>query len=105
SYRLSGITRHLHSFPTRRSSDLDAACTDRLADLTASPDAVLRYGAFLALRLADENNPAARGALVNNSFWLHRLAPGSPGLVHLTDRKSTRLNSSHDQNSYAVFCL
>src|SRR5206468_12591065 len=22
-----------------------------------------------------------------------------------TDRKSTRLNSSHDQNSYAVFCL
>ncbi len=23
----------------------------------------------------------------------------------LRDRKSTRLNSSHDQNSYAVFCL
>src|SRR2546421_1810870 len=26
-------------------------------------------------------------------------------LVQLTDRKSTRLNSSHDQISYAVFCL
>src|SRR2546428_4312824 len=26
-------------------------------------------------------------------------------LVHGTDRKSTRLNSSHDQISYAVFCL
>src|SRR2546428_1692159 len=25
--------------------------------------------------------------------------------VHLLDRKSTRLNSSHDQISYAVFCL
>src|SRR5206468_9976410 len=25
--------------------------------------------------------------------------------VHLSDRKSTRLNSSHDQISYAVFCL
>src|SRR5206468_12723776 len=24
---------------------------------------------------------------------------------HLVDRKSTRLNSSHDQISYAVFCL
>src|SRR2546430_2957790 len=25
--------------------------------------------------------------------------------VHLSDRKSTRLNSSHSQISYAVFCL
>src|SRR2546428_2552795 len=38
-------------------------------------------------------------------------APGSAGgLLHRsgssrTDRKSTRLNSSHDQISYAVFCL
>src|SRR2546430_13181591 len=24
---------------------------------------------------------------------------------HIGDRKSTRLNSSHSQNSYAVFCL
>src|SRR2546421_12563904 len=29
--------------------------------------------------------------------------PGTPG--NLRDRKSTRLNSSHDQISYAVFCL
>src|SRR2546428_9211255 len=26
-------------------------------------------------------------------------------IVCITDRKSTRLNSSHDQISYAVFCL
>src|SRR2546421_4390114 len=29
--------------------------------------------------------------------------PGRPD--RMTDRKSTRLNSSHDQISYAVFCL
>src|SRR5206468_11513654 len=29
---------------------------------------------------------------------------GRPPALH-RDRKSTRLNSSHDQNSYAVFCL
>src|SRR5688572_31877956 len=28
-----------------------------------------------------------------------------PGAVVLEDRKSTRLNSSHSQISYAVFCL
>src|SRR2546428_8963050 len=28
-----------------------------------------------------------------------------PGLALAQDRKSTRLNSSHDQISYAVFCL
>src|SRR2546430_8871665 len=28
-----------------------------------------------------------------------------PGVVMRTDRKSTRLNSSHSQISYAVFCL
>src|SRR5206468_12555025 len=28
-----------------------------------------------------------------------------PALLRARDRKSTRLNSSHDQISYAVFCL
>ena len=66
----------------------DAACTDRLAELMGSNDPSLRYGAFMALRLADENNPAVRGFKVNNSYCLHRVAPGSPGLIHLTsDRR------------------
>jgi hypothetical protein len=66
----------------------DAACTDRLVELTASSDPSLRYGAFLALRMADENNTIARGTLVNHSFWLHQLAPGSSSMVHLTtDRR------------------
>src|SRR5688572_33335875 len=33
--------------------------------------------------------------------FVERLRAGEPGL----DRKSTRLNSSHSQISYAVFCL
>src|SRR2546428_9795686 len=32
-------------------------------------------------------------------------APGARRGPHFIDRKSTRLNSSHDQISYAVFCL
>src|SRR3712207_7545705 len=36
------------------------------------------------------------------------ILPGKEGLVHISkleDRKSTRLNSSHANISYAVFCL
>src|SRR5206468_12119038 len=54
-----------------------------------------------------------------NSRWLGRLrraswVPSFEGKMpkhggtsnrHFPDRKSTRLNSSHDQISYAVFCL
>src|SRR5206468_4953276 len=36
---------------------------------------------------------------------LHALGRGVPRRVPEPDRKSTRLNSSHDQISYAVFCL
>src|SRR2546421_8678822 len=41
--------------------------------------------------------------------WLNVLAPSASPASNLhspaRDRKSTRLNSSHDQISYAVFCL
>src|SRR2546427_8601239 len=38
---------------------------------------------------------------------IHRLAPVVEEILYpaLEDRKSTRLNSSHSQISYAVFCL
>src|SRR2546430_13608212 len=39
----------------------------------------------------------------NGSQQLHCLL--EMGLLVLADRKSTRLNSSHSQISYAVFCL
>src|SRR5688572_32710682 len=38
-----------------------------------------------------------------NSFMQNLL--GQAGQIAATDRKSTRLNSSHSQISYAVFCL
>src|SRR5688572_32718371 len=34
-----------------------------------------------------------------------KLLPPVVALPYLQDRKSTRLNSSHSQSSYAVFCL
>src|SRR2546428_10149395 len=48
---------------------------------------------------------------VNVLFRLAQTAAGALGkdydveIVEAQDRKSTRLNSSHDQISYAVFCL
>src|SRR5206468_12538528 len=71
-----GDRRGLRSFPTRRSSDLRFV----LAILTPSCSG-LRACANVIRRGAVNSRPAPR------------------------DRKSTRLNSSHDQISYAVFCL
>ncbi len=62
----------------------DASGTDKLAEMLSSPDAELRQGAFIALRLADENHPALNGLLMNRSYWLHRVAPDAPPAVHLT---------------------
>src|SRR5688572_31118892 len=42
-----------------------------------------------------------------NSVFMHNVSDYRPSLylVRIIDRKSTRLNSSHSQISYAVFCL
>src|SRR5439155_26028287 len=79
--------RALHSFPTRRSSDLvRRASVSRRTDWAAKrPD----LGA------------AACWAVVPDSRFLHVVL----GLTTFLDRKSTRLNSSHVAISYAVFCL
>jgi len=39
------------------------------------------------------------------SSWKRRGFLRAAGLAGLSDRKSTRLNSSHANISYAVFCL
>jgi hypothetical protein len=67
----------------------DAACTDRLVELMGGTDPALRYGAFVALRLADEGHPATRGQVLHSGLSVHSVAAGSPGLIHMTgDRRS-----------------
>src|SRR3989440_8389527 len=45
------------------------------------------------------------GAEVDRFGNLNTSYVGDPARPTVKDRKSTRLNSSHDQISYAVFCL
>src|SRR2546427_8570919 len=62
----------------------------------------------LSLHDALPISPAAPGAYPPwpRSFWSPPAQKAlSPAPVSTTDRKSTRLNSSHSQISYAVFCL
>src|SRR5438445_4093002 len=79
-----GAHRDLHSFPTRRSSDLDVLRNRVPGDLIET--GVWRGGASIFMRAI-----------------LH--AYGITDRVVWLDRKSTRLNSSHANISYAVFCL
>src|SRR5690349_21076771 len=48
--------------------------------------------------------PRPRGAGGNEGDGVEIVVNGAPRTV-TADRKSTRLNSSHVENSYAVFCL
>src|SRR5206468_11510918 len=79
--------RPLHSFPTRRSSDLTARVR--------------------CLHIRDVRRRLPPIVLVDEEETglsiLHRREQSAA--TDAEDRKSTRLNSSHDQISYAVFCL
>src|SRR5206468_11202141 len=88
----------LPSFPTRRSSDLLHAA---LRPQTAG--SLLRRSLQAALRRSEDAAEGQAGRPENRQAGKE----GPDGLRVRTqrDRKSTRLNSSHDQISYAVFCL
>src|SRR5207245_10263315 len=87
----------LHSFPTRRSSDLQVDALTQIENVLEAP--AFRAGAHDLVGAA----PATAldgGQAEDDLAGLHgedRLRP--------EDRKSTRLNSSHGSISYAVFCL
>jgi len=67
----------------------DAPCVEQLLELMKKSDARLRYGAFTALRTANENHDAIRGRRLGTSYWMHTIAPESDSLVHLTtDRRN-----------------
>src|SRR5207244_12114368 len=80
---------HLHSFPTRRSSDLSSG------EQSINP-----------ARSLDAANTYPSGAWISRPWCpFGFFANNSRTVVFLQDRKSTRLNSSHQIISYAVFCL
>src|SRR5205814_6882589 len=82
--------RHLRSFPTRRSSDL--LITTCLRSRTA------RW------RIS-KTRFRVRHTEKRVCHCVAEAARGTGRLPPKRDRKSTRLNSSHLGNSYAVFCL
>src|SRR5207244_6502208 len=85
-----GCAGPLHSFPTRRSSDLSLLSIQR------------RWMRSFSLMRTSTTPATCRGS------WHMALtvrSMGHPRLSTLQDRKSTRLNSSHQIISYAVFCL
>src|SRR5206468_12598576 len=95
----SSAHRYLHSFPTRRSSDLVGVLSVlSLLGLHWSPLKVCVL--LLVLAVGGPLIQACR-CVAHVSFTSS--PPTRAG--RLKDRKSTRLNSSHDQISYAVFCL
>jgi len=59
----------------------------KLRELMAASDAETRYGAFRALQILDEHDSAIQGELLNDCFWLHRVAPQSSPLVHLSTNR------------------
>src|SRR5207302_11416581 len=85
-FHSSGPHRDLHSFPTRRSSDLQRV--ERAVLVRHQP-----VGERARRRLVE-----ALGLIDQDHLLLFFLG-------HPLDRKSTRLNSSHVKISYAVFCL
>src|SRR5206468_11058148 len=95
----------LHSFPTRRSSDLfpdDASnVVDRISGELRGGNWTAGLTAHHAVFHATTNRAPQSGKYTLLIAGLR----GAVGGGVKQDRKSTRLNSSHDQISYAVFCL
>jgi hypothetical protein len=69
----------------------EAVCQVELTKLLSSPSAETRYGAFRSLYILDEHNRDIQGELLNDSFWLHRIAPQSPSLVHVSQSKRAEI--------------
>src|SRR5205807_9631904 len=94
--------RHLHSFPTRRSSDLTVR-------LSPGP------GVSPASRTTAAGDVMSALIVSGLPEWIVTPAPAPVAVIGpltvmpwpaaVLDRKSTRLNSSHLVISYAVFCL
>src|SRR5207247_10248656 len=95
--------RGLHAFPTRRSSDLVSVCGREV--VIGSPKQAVKAGIALVTEDRQITGLALRLPIAHNITLANMPAVCRFGLVDGGDRKSTRLNSSHEWISYAVFCL
>jgi hypothetical protein len=83
----------LRSFALAALASLDeAASLLTLKNLVISDlDDEARYGAFRALHTLNERDPAVRGEQLNDSFWLHRVAPKGRPLVHVSTTRRAEI--------------
>src|SRR5437870_6760242 len=98
-----GNHQDLHSFPTRRSSDL---CEEFLENAKQMEKNRTNGEDTLLSGPAREGSALLQGLLLCGHCGraLTVRYTGNGGIYPI-DRKSTRLNSSHVAISYAVFCL
>src|SRR5207244_11041484 len=98
-FLLSYYHTHLypHSFPTRRSSDLSRSSSRANQNMTFDRTT-------MGVNLITLNTRNKSAALVGRSSHF-RISICDLRFAARKDRKSTRLNSSHQIISYAVFCL
>src|SRR5690606_40942493 len=100
----SAHPRHLHSFPTRRSSDLQQPALRVASPATAA----VAQRASIAPRIDGREDDAVwqtARAISDFRQFEPRIGADPSFRTEFRDRKSTRLNSSHVKISYAVFCL
>src|SRR5688572_31835442 len=79
----------LHSFPTRRSSDL----------------LIFRAEGLQVATVTAQNQVALKPVVIGRDYGMEVEIVRGIDAGDQVDRKSTRLNSSHSQISYAVLCL
>src|SRR5206468_10568348 len=103
--RFALATYDLHSFPTRRSSDLrELVLAEAIGTLPRAPRQAETAGSGHASSSCPALTPAGLARAPDGGPARHAHPVALSGLAApLADRKSTRLNSSHDQISYAVF--
>src|SRR5207247_9262635 len=95
---------HLHPFPTRRSSDLRRGNLRSATgcDATFSANTLCLDNILVAHPYLEGTDGIALDRAGN--IW-NATNERNAVVVVMRDRKSTRLNSSHEWISYAVFCL
>ena len=82
----------LRAYALTALASLDVSSSqEALVDLLGSPNPETRYGAFRALRALNDREPEVRGERLGEAFWLHRVAPGTPGLVHISGRRRAEI--------------